>query len=262
LNGSRTRSSRLVKWSAAIAIGAFVVVACRPDDPTPAPTEAATEAPSTVPLSASIEPSAEPTAEPTPEPTAEPTPEPTAEPTPEPTAEPTAEPSIEPTAEPSVEPTAEPSVEPTAEPSVEPTAESSVEPAVDPSTEPTDEPAVDGTIVLPAGTTLDEGAEWTIEVQDTSLADAPAIVVGQDGGTIDDPSATEIEFAAPYDAAAIDERNTYTLSARIVDADGNLLYANDTSIPVITSDAPSDDVDVPVIEVPASSPAVSEAPTE
>ena len=41
------------------------------------------------------------------------------------------------------------------------------------------------------------------------------------------------------------------MSARIEDAEGNLLFINDTSIPVVTSDAPSEDVVVEVIDVQA-----------
>jgi uncharacterized lipoprotein YbaY len=38
--------------------------------------------------------------------------------------------------------------------------------------------------------------------------------------------------------------------ARIEDAAGTLLFINDTAIPVITNDAPSEDVPVPVVAVP------------
>jgi len=109
-----------------------------------------------------------------------------------------------------------------------------------------DEPTVNGLIVLPEGSTLEGANVWTLQVQDTSLADAPAVVIGQDGGLVDDETATEIPFAAGFDPEAIDERFTYTLSARIMGADGNLSFINDTAIPVITNGAPVDGVEVPV----------------
>lgn len=115
-----------------------------------------------------------------------------------------------------------------------------------------DEPNVNGRIVLPEGSTLESATVWTLEVQDTSLADAAATVIGQDGGPVTDPAATEIPFAAPFDPASIDEGSTYTLSARITDEAGDLLFINDTAIPVITNGAPVDGVDVPVIAVDAS----------
>lgn len=123
-----------------------------------------------------------------------------------------------------------------------------------------DEPTVNGRIVLPDGATLEGAASWTLEVQDTSLADAPAVVVGTDGGPVTDPTATEIPFAAPFDPGAIDEASMYTLSARVVDEAGDLLFINDTAIPVISDGAPVDEVGVPVIAVDsgASEPRVIE----
>ena len=112
-----------------------------------------------------------------------------------------------------------------------------------------DELAVSGRIVLPEGSTLEGAAEWSLEVQDTSLADAPAEVIGVDGGSVADPAATEIPFAAGFDPASIDDGATYTLSARIVDGAGDLLFVNDTAIPVITNGAPVEGVDVAVIAV-------------
>ena len=125
-----------------------------------------------------------------------------------------------------------------------------------------DEPAVNGWIILPEGSTLEGAAEWSLEVQDTSLADAEATVIGKDGGSVTDETATEISFEAPFDPESIDDGFTYTLSATIVDADGNLLFNNDTAIPVISNDAPIDDVEVPVIQVVPSSPMASEEPAE
>ena len=112
------------------------------------------------------------------------------------------------------------------------------------------ETIVSGTVLLPEGAILPEGAQWTVELQDTSLADAPAVVIGQAGDAIVDPLAMEIPFEIAYDASAILDTNTYTLQARIVDSEGSLLYVNDTAILVLTGGAPSEDVSVPVVAVP------------
>ena len=85
-----------------------------------------------------------------------------------------------------------------------------------------DEPTVNGRIVLPEGSTLEGASVWTLQVQDTSLADAPAVTIGQDGGVVADESATEIAFAAGFDPEAIDQSLTYTLSARIMGVEGDL----------------------------------------
>ncbi len=67
------------------------------------------------------------------------------------------------------------------------------------------EPAVSGFIILPEGSTLEGATDWTLEVQDTSLADAPATVIGSDAGTVGDETAIEIAFSAPFDPSIIEE---------------------------------------------------------
>jgi putative lipoprotein len=116
-----------------------------------------------------------------------------------------------------------------------------------------DAPTVSGTVMLPDGATLDGAAAWTVLVEDTSLADAPAATIGAAAGAVTDPSATEISFEAVYDASAVDEGATYSLNARIVDAAGDLLFVNDMAIPVITAGAPVEGVDVPVVAVSSGS---------
>jgi len=133
------------------------------------------------------------------------------------------------------------------------------------STSPVAAAVVAGTIVLPEGTTLPEDASIVVEVQDTSLADAPALIISQAEIAPEDPAATEIPFEVQYDEEAIEDTNTYTLSVRIEDAAGTLLFINDTSIPVITRDAPTTDVAAPVVVAPMAaleSPTASEVPVE
>lgn len=108
---------------------------------------------------------------------------------------------------------------------------------------------VTGSILLPDGSTLEGAVAWTVLVEDTTLADAPAVTIGAAAGAVDDPAATEIPFAAVYDPALVDEGTTYTLAARIVDEAGELLFVNDTAIPVITDGSPVEDVAVPVVAV-------------
>ncbi len=290
MDRNRTRIARMAQWSALIAVGALVVMACRPDEPTPEPTAAA----STAPVAATIEPTPEPTPEPTAEPTPEPTPEPTAEPTPEPTPEPTAEPTPEPTAEPTPEPTPEPTAEPTPEPTPEPTAEPTPEPTPEPTAEPTPEPtpepteapvatdmpvaseapvasegplasgdpgliegpAVSGAITLPEDAVLPAGATWTVELQDASRQDVEAETIGAASGDVEDVAATEIPFAIGYDDALIDDLFSYTLIARIYDADGNLLYINDTVTDGIVEGEPVEGVVVQVQEATAEQVAI------
>jgi len=172
--------------------------------------------------------------------------------------EPTPEPTPELTPVPSPEPTVEPTPEPTPEPTAEPTEEASMAPA---SEEPimVEEAAVTGTIVLPAGSTIPSGSVLSVEIQDTSLADAIAVTIGLHTETLTGSTVSVIPFEVTYDPAEIDERNTYTLSVRIEDAAGNLLFINDTATPVISGDAPSGDIVVELVPVvPFSPPEASE----
>ncbi len=123
-------------------------------------------------------------------------------------------------------------------------------PTVAASEAPVVETKVTGVVTLPEGTVVPEGAYWILQLQDTSLADAPALVLTEVGG-LADPTAPEISFEIPYDAAAILDANTYTLEARIQNAAGTLLFVNDTAVPVLTGGAPSEDLIVPVVAVPA-----------
>jgi len=230
LDRNRTRFARMARWSALVAVGALVVMACRAEDATPQPTEQ----PSTAPVAATIEPTPEPTLEPTPEPTLEPTPEPTPEPTLEPTPEPT-----EPPAATEV-PVA------SAVPSASEMPIASEEPGV------ISGPAVTGAITLPEDAVLPEGASWTVYLQDTSVMDAPAVIIASASGDVEDITATEIPFAIPYDAGVIDERSTYTLTATIDDAEGNPLYISDTTDTTtdgIIAGEPLDEVPVQVQDV-------------
>jgi uncharacterized lipoprotein YbaY len=94
---------------------------------------------------------------------------------------------------------------------------------------------------------LAEGVTASIQIQDTSLADAAATIMGEQ--VIENPGQFPIAYQVAYDPNAIIENHTYTMSTRITGSDGSLLFINDTSIPVITRDSPSDGVEIPVIKV-------------
>ena len=51
----------------------------------------------------------------------------------------------------------------------------------------------------------------------------------------------------PYDPEAIDEKYSYSMSARIEDGAGKLLFISDTAVPVITRDSPTKDVEIVVV---------------
>ena len=228
--------------------------------PTPEPTVAPTPEPTVAPTpEPTVAPTPEPTVAPTPEPTVAPTPEPTVAPTPEPTPEPTVAPTPEPTVAPTPEPTIAPTIAPTMEPSLAPTMAASMTPtesaspvvSESPSASGIVAPTVSGSFTLPEGAVLPEGSTWIVQLQDTSLADAPATVIAEESGIIEDPTLTVFEFSIAYDPALILETNTLTLTAMIQDPSGLLLYTNDTSVPVLTDPNQTTEVEFPL--VPASS---------
>ena len=84
---------------------------------------------------------------------------------------------------------------------------------------------------IPSGSTL------TVQLQDTSLQDVAAKVLGET--VITDFTVIPIPFSVSYDPTAIDMRFTYSISARITDGAGNLIFINATAFNVITNGNPS-----------------------
>ena len=109
-----------------------------------------------------------------------------------------------------------------------------------------DGPAVEGAVRFAGGEVeLPEGAVVEVRLQDTSIADAPAVTLGEQ--VIPDARSLPVAFRIPYDPADIDERFEYSLQASVT-LDGRLLYINDTVHLVLTGGAP-DDLDIEVIRV-------------
>jgi heat shock protein HslJ len=96
--------------------------------------------------------------------------------------------------------------------------------------------AVIGTVTDGQGSELPEGLTATVKLEDTSLANAAAVVISEI--TIENPDQFPIPFAVVYDPELIEETNTYTMNVRIEDAAGNLQYINTTVSQVITNGMP------------------------
>ncbi len=100
----------------------------------------------------------------------------------------------------------------------------------------------------------------TVQLQDTSLADAPAIIIGEEIITVG-AQQVPIDYNVYYDIADIVENHTYTMSARIEDEDGTLLFINDTSIPVITNGNPTSGVEIMTVPVAGATGTVGDTAT-
>ena len=87
--------------------------------------------------------------------------------------------------------------------------------------------------------------DFTAADQDTSLADAPATTLSTDVVDLNG-NQLPVQYELQYNEDDIDDRNTYTVFARI-EAGGSLLYITDTAYPVITRGNPTEDVMVEVV---------------
>ena len=108
--------------------------------------------------------------------------------------------------------------------------------------------AVTGQVTYRQRIALPPDAVVKVQLQDVSLADAPATVIGEqiiatNGQQVPFP------FEVTYDPGVIKASNTYSLRVRIEDGAGNLLFINSQAYPVITRDNPVFGVEVVVDQV-------------
>jgi putative lipoprotein len=94
---------------------------------------------------------------------------------------------------------------------------------------------ISGTVAYRERMALPPGSEAIVQLLDTSRADAPAIVVAEQRIAI--AGQVPVSYQLDYDAVTINPRNSYTVSARIVDG-SKLLFITDTATPAITRGSP------------------------
>ena len=91
---------------------------------------------------------------------------------------------------------------------------------------------VTGTITWRERIAVPPDAEIMVRLQDVSRMDAPAIVLAEQRFKVGDRQ-PPYPFDLVVDAARIDPRMRYTVAARL-ERQGQLMFINDTSYPVIT----------------------------
>lgn len=96
-------------------------------------------------------------------------------------------------------------------------------------------PEVTGEVRFAQGVPVPASGELRVVLQDVSRADAPAGLLGE--VVLTPPFGNPADFRIAYDAAKIDERNTYAVRATLRDGD-RLLQTTDTVVPVITRGSP------------------------
>lgn len=110
----------------------------------------------------------------------------------------------------------------------------------------TETPTVSGEVTNVENDPIPEGATLTVQIQDNSLQDATSPVIGEQ--IIENPDEFPIPYQVGYNPDDIRSPN-YTMSAQIRAADGSLLFTDTMNIPVITGGNPTEDVEIPVVQV-------------
>jgi uncharacterized lipoprotein YbaY len=106
---------------------------------------------------------------------------------------------------------------------------------------------VTGTIVLPEGTTLPEGATWRVRLEDAAI---PGELVAEASG--DAAAATgDLAFEVPYDALDIDLGRAYILHAVIEDSTGIAQHVTSMPVPVVPDAAADEGVLLTLVEAMA-----------
>jgi len=104
-----------------------------------------------------------------------------------------------------------------------------------------DKAVVSGSVFYRERMALPPDAVITVKLVDVSRQDAPATVLAEQ--VIEPEASVPVEFALEYDPAAIDDRMSYAVQARI-ESGGELMFINTEHIPVITRGGPTEDVEV------------------
>ena len=96
--------------------------------------------------------------------------------------------------------------------------------------------SIKGTITYRENLDLTPDAVLIVELRDVSLQDASSILIARH--TISSPGQVPIDYEVRFNRDDINPRNTYGISARIIESDDRLAFINDTAHDVITRGNP------------------------
>ncbi len=97
--------------------------------------------------------------------------------------------------------------------------------------------AITGTATYRERIAMPPNAVFEATLEDVSLADAPAEIMGR--VQIDSPGNPPIQFEIPYDAARIESNRSYSVRGRVT-VDDRLMFITDQMYPVLTRGADTD----------------------
>ncbi len=97
--------------------------------------------------------------------------------------------------------------------------------------------SVTGSVTYRERLALSPGATLTVQLRDVSLLqDTASILIAEQ--VIPNPGQVPIAFEVEYNRDDLNPRNTYSVSARIIESDGRLAFINDTAYEVVTRGNP------------------------
>lgn len=96
---------------------------------------------------------------------------------------------------------------------------------------------VSGSVDYDLNGQLPDGSKLVVELRDTSLRDAPSVLISRDDFEVN--GSPPHNFRLQYNSRSVGEKNTYSLSARIETAAGDHLFVSDTPYDAITQGNPS-----------------------
>ena len=106
-----------------------------------------------------------------------------------------------------------------------------------------------GTVSYRERIALPINASINVRLLDVSLMDVPARVLAEDNISAQGQS-VPIPYMLEYDPKLIRDGMSYAVRAEIRDSSGALMWTTDTVHPVLTRDAPADDVEIRVVRIP------------
>ncbi|HEY9036792.1 MAG TPA: YbaY family lipoprotein [Pseudomonadales bacterium] len=104
-----------------------------------------------------------------------------------------------------------------------------------------------GTVSYRERIALDSNTVLQVTLEDVSRADAPSLVISEYREPVN--AQVPVPFALHYDPQMIQANHRYTLRAKLLSADGAVLFISDTHIPVLTEGHPAHDVHIALVAV-------------
>lgn len=111
-----------------------------------------------------------------------------------------------------------------------------------------DEGVITGMVTYRQRIALPNDAVVRVQLRDVSRMDVASQLLGEEVVRTNGRQ-VPIPYGVAYDPGQTDQRHTYSMSARIEDGAGKLLFISDTTLPVITHSAPTKDVEIVVVPV-------------